>query len=84
MKTCTVNYCLVCRSYVICQCTSRSSDSFNPQHPRYKLHNVKVEMPIEELENIIFNQDDPDNLQKELRETIWNLRAINASHKENK
>jgi len=41
-------------------------------------------MPIEELEHILFVQDDPDNLQKGTRETIWNLRAINLSHKENK
>jgi len=84
MQICTVNYCLVCRSYIICQCTSRSSDSFDPTHSRYHLHNVKVQMPIEELEHILFVQDDPDNLQKGTRETIWNLRAINLSHKENK
>ena len=82
MQICTVNYCLVCRSYVVCQCTSRSSDSFNPLHPRYNLHNVKVEMPIEELEHILYIQNDPEDLQKDTRETIWNLRAINLSHKE--
>lgn len=84
MQICTVNYCLVCRSYVVCQCTSRSNDSFNPLHPRYNLHNVKVEMPIEELEHILYIQNDPEDLQKDTRETIWNLRAINHSHKEGK
>lgn len=39
-------------------------------------------MPIEELEHILYIQNDPEDLQKETRETIWNLRAINLSHKE--
>lgn len=44
-------------------------------------------MPIEELEYIIFDSEctnEHDDHQQQLRETIWNLQAINRSHKENK
>jgi hypothetical protein len=46
---CEVNYCLVCREYIVCFCKLRNVATGDEK----AIRNVKVMMPVSELESII-------------------------------
>jgi len=46
---CEVNFCLVCRNYIVCSCALRNAASGAEK----AIRSVKVMMPVAELESII-------------------------------
>jgi hypothetical protein len=56
---CEVNFCLVCRNYIVCKC-----NVVNPNYPNSGIRAVKVLMPISELEAIIADPTVGDELSR--------------------
>jgi len=48
VSMCEVNYCLVCRNYIVCSCALRNASGDDKA-----IRTVKVMMPVTELESII-------------------------------
>lgn len=50
---CEVNFCLVCRNYIVCTCAMRNAS----WEPNNAIRHVKVHLPVAELEKIIASND---------------------------
>lgn len=73
---CEVNFCLVCRNYIVCRCSV-----INPNYPNSGIRNVKVLMPLTELETIIADPVAGDELTRVVNkarehEVLMNSRFI--------
>jgi hypothetical protein len=56
---CEVNFCLVCRNYIVCKC-----NVVNSNYPNSGIRAVKVLMPVSELEAIIADPVVGDELSR--------------------
>jgi hypothetical protein len=56
---CEVNFCLVCRNYIVCKC-----NVVNSNYPNSGIRAVKVLMPVSELEAIIADPIAGDELTR--------------------